>query len=158
VNWILAAIVGAFFGRALIHYQDGLAARRDLMPVGIRLAALAIRARQEVLNQFVTGGKGPWIPDALARQKYLLDDLEKLMDTAQGLSGELHVLLWTARDALESNMTVLSSWQDRHEPALSVDHIGPNAPSHLDLYAVAHCLTLAVRTIPDRSVRVSTKT
>ena len=135
------------------RYRNRRAARIELRPFGFRLAALAIRARQEVLNQFVKVGDGPWIPDALVRQKYLFDDLENLMPTVRPDTGELYVLLWAAREALDSNMAVLSSWQYDHEAVPSVEHVSPNAPSHRDLFAVAYFLTRAVEIIPDKAVR-----
>ena len=50
-------------------------------------------------------------------------------------------------------MSVLSSWQDRVEVDVSVDHIGPEIPSHLDIFSVAEMLTRAVERIPYRKVR-----
>jgi hypothetical protein len=154
---ILTTLIGGLLGFALARYQARLVAQRDLRPLGVKLAALAIRARQEVINQFVKVSEGPWIPDALARQKYLLDDLEHLMQTVQAQTDELHLLLWAARDALESNMAVLSSWQYNHDLVASVDHIGPESPSHRDVFAVAQFLTRAVEIIPDKAVRNSSR-
>ena len=154
---VLKLVLSALFGGCVVfvieRHWNQRATRMNLRPFAFRLAVLAIRARHEVLNQFVKVDEGPWIPDALVRQKYLFDDLENLISGVRPATGELYVLLWAARDALDSNMAVLSSWQYRHDVVPSVEHIGPDAPSHLDLFAAAYFLTRAVETIPDKAVR-----
>ena len=81
--------------------------RKELRPIAIRLAALAIRARQEVIDQFVTVDpeylkdlkahsivklmeREPWIPSALKRLEYLLNDLESLMSDLKADTAEIH--------------------------------------------------------------------
>ena len=71
---LLGGLVGGLLTFPLARHQERLTAHRDLNRFGVKLAALAIRAREEVVSQLVTVTAGPWITDALARQKYLLDD------------------------------------------------------------------------------------
>jgi hypothetical protein len=172
----IALVAGAFTILGVLitvgsnWYWNRASVRKELRPIAIRLAALAIRARQEVIDQFVTVDpeylkdlkahsivklmeREPWIPSALKRLEYLLNDLESLMSDLKADTAEIHVLLWSARDALESHMSVLSSWQLGGKPSISVEHIGPEMPSHLDIFSVAEMLSRAHERIPYDSIR-----
>jgi hypothetical protein len=148
---ILGGLVGGILAFPLANYQFRLQTSRELKPLGVRLPALTIRARHEVLNQFVKRGEGPWIPDALRRQNYLLEDMDRLMPMVEAHGGDLQILFWAAREALESSMVILDSWVASNynptPPLPPVDHISTEVPSHLDLFAAADLLARAVGSI-----------
>jgi hypothetical protein len=159
---LLSALFGAVVGFALAHYQVWLKARGSVRPLSVKLAALAIRTRTEVLYQFVELHEGQWVPEALRRQNYLLEDMETLSPLIQAHGGELQLYVWAAREALESNMAILSSWQNykyamgpdaRPHSAAPIDHISTETVSHHDLFAAAQLLTRAVNSIQGRAAR-----
>jgi hypothetical protein len=154
---ILGGLVGGILAFPLANYQMRLQTRRELKPLGVKLGALAIRAGHEVLNQFVKIGEGPWIPDALRRQNYLLEDMDRLMPMVEAHGGDLQILFWAAREALESNIVILDSWVASNynptPPLPPVDHISTEVPSHLDLFAAADLLARAVESIRARAAK-----
>jgi hypothetical protein len=55
-----------------------------------------------------------------------------------------------------SSLPTPQSWLS-WSPVASVEHIGPEPPTHRDIFAAAHFLTRAVQIIPDKIIRNSSQ-
>jgi hypothetical protein len=83
--------------------------------------------------------------------------MDRLMPMVEAHGGDLQILFWAAREALESNMAILDSWVASNynptPPLPPVDHISTEVPSHLDLFAAADLLARAVESIRAGAVK-----
>lgn len=150
---LLGTFLGASLAFPLARYQHSLELKRSQKRIAVKLAGLAVRTRREVYHQFIEVAKGHWIPDAVARQQRIVEQLDTLLALMEPLGGKMYEAALAARESLAANIATISfefQGQPVNDPNIA---IGDLSTSHMDLVGAATLMEEALRAIPDARAR-----